>query len=49
MATMYEWFDRIGFSADVKSLRVDYPEVDWLSFEQWAAAQDWAQVLGAVE
>ena len=49
MATMYEWFDRVGFSADVKSLRVDYPEVDWLSFEQWAAAQDWAQVLGPVE
>jgi uncharacterized protein YbjT (DUF2867 family) len=45
MATMYEWFDREGFAADIPSLRRDYPEVGWLSFADWAANQDWNRVL----
>ena len=49
MATMYEWFDRDGFSAQIASLREDYPEVGWFSFEQWAAAQNWPQLLGATQ
>ena len=42
MATMYEWFDRDGFTADLNSLRDTYPEIEWDSFDQWAAAQDWS-------
>ena len=42
MATMYEWFGRDGFSAEIEVLRRDYPEVGWVSFAQWAAAQDWS-------
>jgi uncharacterized protein YbjT (DUF2867 family) len=45
MAIMYEWFDRVGFSADVPGLRSSYPEVDWLTFEQWSQTQDWTRVL----
>lgn len=44
MANMYEWFDRDGFSAEIKSLRENYPEIGWYSFAQWAEAQDWSQV-----
>lgn len=47
MAAMYEWFDRDGYTAEIKSLREDYPEIDWLTFDQWAAAQDWTQIVGA--
>ena len=46
MAIMYEWLDNVGFSADIPSLRDAYPAVEWLSFEQWARAQSWAQLLG---
>lgn len=44
MATMYEWFEHVGFSADVESLRKDYPEVDWMTYEKWAGVQDWSQL-----
>ena len=45
MAVMYQWFERAGFSADLEALRRDYAEVEWLSFEQWANAQDWTGIL----
>ena len=44
-ALMYEWFDRVGYSADIAGLRRDYPEVGWMSFEDWAKVQDWKQIL----
>ena len=40
-ARMFEWLDRVGFSADIAALRRAYPEVGWHSFEEWAKAQDW--------
>lgn len=42
LALMFEWFDRVGYSADVPALRAGYPEVSWHTFESWARAQDWA-------
>jgi uncharacterized protein YbjT (DUF2867 family) len=41
MALMFEWFDSTGYTADIKSLRRDFPEVKWHIFEQWARQQDW--------
>jgi hypothetical protein len=41
---MYEWFDRVGYDADVVGLRWLYPEVDWHSFSIWAREQDWSAV-----
>ena len=29
-------------SVDIGALRRTYPEVDWLRFEDWAAARPWA-------
>jgi len=45
MAQMYDWFNRVGYSADIPRLKHDFPEVHWRTFPQWAEAQDWAQVL----
>jgi len=46
-AKMFEWFDRVGYSADTTRLRRDYPEVGWHTFEQWAKAQSWGVVKQA--
>jgi len=42
MAVMFKWFDRTGYAADIKSLRRDFPEVKWHTFEEWAGKQDWS-------
>jgi uncharacterized protein YbjT (DUF2867 family) len=36
LALMFEWFDRVGYSADIAALRREYPEVGWQTFEAWA-------------
>jgi len=41
-AKMYEWFDEVGYDIDTDTLRRDYPEVGWTSFEDWAKRQDWS-------
>jgi uncharacterized protein YbjT (DUF2867 family) len=38
-ARMFEWFDRVGYDADVVGLRSLYPEVDWHRFSVWAREQ----------
>jgi uncharacterized protein YbjT (DUF2867 family) len=45
MALMYEWFDRVGYDADILALRETYPEVGWHTFEDWARKQDWRAAL----
>ena len=45
MTKMYEWFERVGYSADTAALRRDYPEVGWHTYEDWAKEQDWKQIL----
>jgi uncharacterized protein YbjT (DUF2867 family) len=40
-ARMFEWFDRVGYDADVVGLRSEYPEVDWHRFTVWAREQRW--------
>ena len=42
MARMFEWFDHTGYTADIKGLRRDFPEVKWHTFEEWARKQDWS-------
>ena len=41
-ARMFEWFDRVGYSADIGALRREHPEVGWHTFEAWAREQDWS-------
>ena len=40
-ARMFEWFDQVGYSADIAALRRDHPEVVWHTFEGWAKEQEW--------
>jgi uncharacterized protein YbjT (DUF2867 family) len=44
LARMFEWFDRVGYDADVVGLRWLYPEVDWHPFSVWAREQDWSAI-----
>ena len=39
---MFEWFDRVGYSADIGALRRDHPEVGWHGLEEWAREKDWS-------
>jgi uncharacterized protein YbjT (DUF2867 family) len=41
-ARMLEWFDRVGYSADIQALRREHPEVGWHTFEEWTKEQDWS-------
>ena len=41
-AEMFLWFNKVGYSADIKNLHKEFPEVHWLNFEQWAQQQDWS-------
>jgi uncharacterized protein YbjT (DUF2867 family) len=40
-ALMFEWFDKVGYDADIAALRRDFPEVRWHSFKDWARDFDW--------
>jgi uncharacterized protein YbjT (DUF2867 family) len=42
LARMYEWFDRVGYDADIVGLRELYPEVGWHRFSDWAREQRWS-------
>jgi uncharacterized protein YbjT (DUF2867 family) len=39
---MYEWFDRVGFTADRAALRREFPDVAFHDFESWAKIQNWS-------
>jgi uncharacterized protein YbjT (DUF2867 family) len=39
---MFEWFDQVGYSADIATLRRDHPEAGWHTFEVWAREQEWS-------
>lgn len=41
MALMYEWFNNVGYTADIKQLRKEYSEVGWRTFKEWATSQKW--------
>jgi uncharacterized protein YbjT (DUF2867 family) len=43
LALMFEWFDHVGYDADVVGLRSLYPEVDWHRFSVWAREQRWSR------
>src|SRR5258705_704005 len=41
-ATMYEWFDRVGFAVDRAALHREFPDVTFHDFESWTKTQDWS-------
>lgn len=44
-ATMFSWFERVGYDVDVEGLRRRFPEVAWVDFETWAEDQEWKATL----
>jgi uncharacterized protein YbjT (DUF2867 family) len=44
-AKMYEWLDRVGYTADRAALRREFPDVAFHDFESWAKTQDWNALL----
>ncbi|WP_199741905.1 NmrA/HSCARG family protein [Corallococcus sp. CA047B] len=47
LARMYEWLDRVGYHADILTLRNSVPRVGWRTFETWARHQDWDFITSA--
>ena len=47
LARMYEWLDRVGYHADILTLRNSVPRVGWQTFETWARHQDWDFITSA--
>ena len=41
-AEMFSWFNKVGYSADIKNLHKEFPEVQWQNFKDWAQQQDWS-------
>lgn len=37
---MWDWLERVGYSADIPALRRDYPEITLHGFETWARGQN---------
>jgi uncharacterized protein YbjT (DUF2867 family) len=44
-ARMYQWLDRVGYTADRPALRREFPDVAFHDFESWAKTQDWNSLL----
>ena len=44
-ASMYDWFNRVGYSVDVPALKREYPAVRWTTFREWAAQQNWSKLF----
>lgn len=42
MASMYDWFNKVGYSVNIDALMSEFGEIEWQSFSQWAARQDWS-------
>jgi uncharacterized protein YbjT (DUF2867 family) len=47
MAPFFQWIADTGFHAGIQGLRTGYPDIAWQSLSQWAAAQDWPDLMGA--
>jgi uncharacterized protein YbjT (DUF2867 family) len=47
LAIMFEYYENKRPFVDIAALRADYPEVNWLTFEQWAGMQNWAALLAS--
>ena len=45
MARMYEWYEKEGTGIDITSLHEEYPDVNWLTFKNWAENQNWNEFL----
>ncbi len=45
MYLMMKWQNKLGYNVDIKSLKEEFPQVEWHTFENWARKQDWKNLL----
>jgi hypothetical protein len=45
MARMYEWYEKVGTGIDISKLHQEYPDVNWMTFNNWAEKQNWNEFL----
>lgn len=43
-ATMFEWFEQVGYSVDIEALRREFPDAGFRTFEEWARGRDWSEL-----
>ncbi len=48
-AKMIKWTSEVGYHVNIGQLRKDYPEIGWVSFEDWVKKQDWSVLDKAME
>lgn len=48
-ALMFDWFENVGYEANIEKLRAEYPEIGWTTFSDWAIKQDWNTLLTPAE
>lgn len=41
MATMFEWFNDVGYNVNIKELHERFSDVNWQNYSQWVGDQDW--------
>ncbi len=41
MAAMFDWFDRVGYNIDIKSLHRDFSDINWQNYRDWVDSQNW--------
>ncbi|MEE8388805.1 MAG: NmrA/HSCARG family protein [Acidiferrobacterales bacterium] len=41
MAAMFDWFDRVGYSIDIKTLHRDFSDINWQNYRDWVDSQNW--------
>jgi uncharacterized protein YbjT (DUF2867 family) len=41
MASMFEWFDRVGYNVNISELHRVFSDVHWQRYSQWVESQDW--------
>jgi uncharacterized protein YbjT (DUF2867 family) len=39
MARIYDWYEKVGTGINITSLHQEYPEVNWLTFKDWARSK----------
>ncbi|MCC9309728.1 NmrA/HSCARG family protein [Kitasatospora sp. RB6PN24] len=41
LAAMFRYFQEVGLTVDIDALHRDHPQVEWHTFERWAAGRPW--------
>jgi hypothetical protein len=39
MARMYDWYGKVRTGIDISALHQEYPEVNWITFKDWARSR----------